>query len=126
MDTNDCNIFQTGNFTLASGEVSDFKIECDWLRDEDFYTFARQAVKILPPFGEVFGVPRGGLRFADALKRYATPDCKRVLIADDVLTSGGSIQRISKAFKNPLGIVIFARGPLPDWVKAIFVMTRPE
>ena len=34
------NIFQTGLYTLHSGEESNFKIECDNLTDDDLETIA--------------------------------------------------------------------------------------
>jgi hypothetical protein len=45
------------------------------------------------------------------------------LIVDDVLTTGASMEAArAKLWPGslPLGVVIFARGPCPDWVWPIF------
>lgn len=113
------SLFQLGPFTLPSGRVSHFKIECDLLTFEDYKSLARLAIEVLPPFGEVEGVPRGGILFADALRPYITTG--GLLIADDVWVSGLSMERHRKR-RDAIGIVVFARGPLSPWVKGLFVM----
>jgi hypothetical protein len=70
------SLFQLGDFTLASGASSLWKIECDALTPEDWQALAQMAVEILPPFGEVVGVPRGGVPFADALRPFVTKYCR--------------------------------------------------
>lgn len=83
------NLFQSGEFTLASGSKSYFKIEMDALKAEDWKTLAKMAVEhLLPPFAEVHGVPTGGQRFAEALEPYAKSNGpgRHRLICDDVLT----------------------------------------
>ncbi len=122
------NLFQRGDFVLASGARSDWKLECDALAPEDWAGLAAMAVKILPPFGFVEGVPRGGIPFAVALRRYAVEGCRTLIIAEDVLTTGGSMERFRidllvgtlVASVNPIGVVVFARGRCPDWVIPIF------
>ena len=113
------HLFNEGVFALHSGELSSWKIDCDSLTDEDWSTLARMAINVLPDFGKVVGVPKGGLSFANALKKYTT-EGSPVLIADDVLTTGGSMEEIRKGDKDVLGIVVFARKKPPDWVKALF------
>lgn len=113
------NLFQLGPFTLPSGKVSHFKIECDVLTADDWASLARLAVEVLPPFGEVEGVPRGGLAFADALRPYATDG--GLLIADDVWVSGLSMER-HREWRDAIGVVAFARGPLHPWVRPLFEM----
>lgn len=119
-------LFSSGNFILHSGQKSKFKIDCDALTDNDWATLASIAVKQLRPFHSVIGVPTGGLKFAEALKRYTTPGYPDLLIADDVLTTGDSlISWSSKTWmrmrEGPYqGVVAFARGPCPKWITPIF------
>ncbi len=125
------SLFQLGDFTLRSGQKSKWKIECDGLTGDDWSALAQMAVEILPPFGGVAGVPRGGWPFAAALALRATPGCKTFLVAEDVITTGGSILRYLEANPPPkdqwehvLGVCVFARGPVstPDWVTPLFSM----
>jgi orotate phosphoribosyltransferase len=116
------NLFQSGIFTLASGQTVNFKIECDALTEQDWKTLARIAAYVLPPFGNVIGVPTGGLPFAEALEEHATVG--PLLVADDVLTTGGSIGKYMA--KGDLGVVVFARGPCPPGVTALFTMYRAK
>jgi orotate phosphoribosyltransferase len=123
------SLFQYGTFTLASGQKSHWKIECDSLTPEDWEALAVMAAERLMPFGGVVGVPRGGLPFATALAAHVTPGVRRLLVAEDVLTTGGSIERFLEA--NPVqgglydhvqGVCVFARGPCPAWVMPLFQM----
>lgn len=117
------NLFQAGDFTLRGGRKSIFKLECDALTPEDWDGLAAMAVEFLPPFGSVVGVPRGGLRFADALRKYATSDSDLLLIAEDVCTTGGSMERFLEDVGSPSevwGVCVFARGPVPDWAESVF------
>lgn len=117
------NLFQFGSFILHSGEYSDFKIDCDALTDDDLKALAFITAKRLPPYWKVEGVPSGGLRFALSLQKYLSDIHTRfVLIVDDVLTTGASMER-QRDGRNAIGVVIFARGPVPDWVIPLFVMT---
>lgn len=123
------SLFQRGNFTLHSGEESWFKIDCDFLTDEDLDTLALLVAEDyrVGPFFIVEGVPTGGERFARALEKYAlskyaTARNPRVLIVDDVLTTGGSMERQRAGRDNVQGVVIFARGVCPDWVVPLFSM----
>lgn len=122
-------LFRYGNFTLASGVISSWKIDCDSLTPEDWEALAAMAVQILPPFGFVEGVPQGGIPFAKALAKYYTQGCRTLLIAEDVLTTGGSMTRFrdtliaeSYLYDHSIGIVVFARGRCPDWVTPLFQM----
>ncbi len=120
------SLFQRGNFVLNSGAISTWKIECDSLSDEDIEALAEMMRKLVRPFGEVEGVPRGGLRIAAAMKEFITPDCPILLIVDDVLTTGGSMQRMRQSHADRGkevwqidGCVIWARGKCPPWIRAV-------
>jgi hypothetical protein len=104
-------------FTMHSGATADFKIECAALTDEEIETFALLISKRFK-FGSVFGVPSGGNRIAGALRQYlsAIGPC---LVVDDVLTTGASINQFHR-HSSDIGVVLFARGPCPEWVHAIF------
>jgi hypothetical protein len=114
-------MFLLQEFTAHSGQRLDWKIECDNLTTADWMTLAKVAADMLPPFGAVEGVPSGGLALADALRTHATEG--PLLIVDDVLTTGGSMEH-HRAGRDAIGIVAFARGPLPPWVKAIFSVNQ--
>jgi hypothetical protein len=116
------NLFQLDPFTLPSGRVTHFKIECDALIAEDWASLARLAVEVVPPFGSVEGVPRGGLAFADALRPYATEG--PLLIADDVWVTGLSMERHRAGRGGCFGVVAFTRGTLLPWVRTLFQMTQ--
>ena len=121
------NLFQSGQFKLNSGKVSNFKIECDALTQEDIDTFAL-LISQKYKFKEVVGVPTGGIRIEDALKKYCINDeSLPLLIVDDVLTTGGSMERYKNAnedlgYDNIIGVVLFARNECPQWIDCIFKM----
>ena len=116
-------LFVNGEFTLHSGEASRWKIDCDALTSQDWRTLALIASTILPPFRAVEGVPRGGLPFAEALRKHAQPNNPEawLLIADDVGTTGASMEE-QRAGREAYGVVAFARGSLAPWIKPLFVM----
>jgi hypothetical protein len=112
------SLFELGPFTLPSGRATHFKIECDALTETDWAALARLAVELLPPFGHVEGVPRGGVPFARALERYVTPSSSRLLIADDVWVTGLSMER-HRSDRTAIGVVAFARNPVAAWVEPL-------
>lgn len=125
------SLFQTGKFTLHSGAESDWIIDCNALSDADIATLAHMASKLFfcRPFGRVVGIPRGGLRMAAAMEQYITPDAAPILLVDDVLTTGGSLQKVrldlhSQGVKRVRGLVIFSRNPvlvdIEPWITALF------
>lgn len=118
------SLFQLGSFTLHSGEPSAYKIDCDALTDDDIKTVAF-LMRGLRPFGRVEGVPRGGVRLADALRDLCSPDSSRVLIVDDVFTTGASMEQYRQRFPDAIGAVIFARKPTPPWIFALFSLNTP-
>ena len=116
------NLFQSGDFTLHSGEHSAFKIHCDVLTPADWETLAAMVAARIP-FRFAVGVPKGGLPFARALLRHEDRrrDDLPVLIVDDVLTTGASMEETRASMLNcPIvGVVVFARRECPDWIHPI-------
>lgn len=117
-------LFQTGYFILHSGQRSNFKIDCDALSDEDIKSLANIISRKFV-FRKVIGIPRGGLRLAKALEKFVDITSEIILIVDDVLTTGQSMEEARAEFSkegNVWGVVIFARNRPPDWVVPIFRM----
>lgn len=113
------SLFQLGNFTLSSGLQSVWKIDCDALTDDDWQCLAWLVAKrLMIQFGQVLGVPRGGLKLAEALVPYATEG--PLLIVDDVLTTGRSMEIFKKDWPDCIGVVVFARERCPSWVTPLF------
>lgn len=115
------NLFRTGDFALSSGRRSNWKIDCEALTAWDWKTLALMLAERLPAFGKVEGVPRGGLLLAAAMEAYATSGESRLLVVDDVLTSGASMEKV-RAGRHAVGAVVFARGSCPWWVMPLFQM----
>lgn len=128
------SLFQLGDFDLHSGGKSKWKIECDELTEEDWRTLAAIAMERFNlRFSEVYGVPYGGLAFANALHEYRVKNKDAaLLLVDDVLTTGNSLyidigsyngQRLLSAMDEGrviLKMVAFARGKVPDGVYAVW------
>ena len=113
------NLFVKGAVRLHAGGISMWKIECDALTKEDWEGLALIAMeKYSLAFREVVGIPRGGLQFAKALEPYRS--LGGLLVVDDVLTTGTSMQEYLNKYENSSGLVAFARGLLPDNVKAVW------
>jgi len=116
-------LFQRGDFIANSGKSLSFKVECDALGQKSIETLAWQ-IGTQFRFRRVVGVPSGGDGLAQALQKY----CKQsgpTLIVDDVLTTGRSMERmraklLSEGHEEVIGTVIFARGPLPGWIHALW------
>lgn len=126
------NLFQFGDFTLASGASSRWKIKCDALTNNDWDALAAMLVEHLPrKFGQVIGVPRGGIPFEKALEPYANPNVRRVLVVDDVWTTGGSMKAFIEKHQELQAMygmgyldraVVFARNMPPPSVVPLFQM----
>jgi orotate phosphoribosyltransferase len=128
------NLFNIGEFSLASGRKSRFKIDCDALSDEDIETLAAMLYYRFDKFRmsgrgfhSVYGVPSGGLRLAKAMEQYATEDGKFTIIVDDVWTTGISMNKYVEDMKIKVGDmkpllkgVIFSRNATPMDVEALF------
>lgn len=120
------SLFEYGDFTLNSGAKAKWKIECDALTVADLRALAFMAAQVLPPFYAAVGVPRGGTVLAEAVNEYKSHG--PWLVVDDVLTTGGSMERqrarLDTANGPTLGLVLFARGPCPPWVRALFQLPQ--
>lgn len=140
------NLFQRGEFTLHNGSHTSWKIDCDALTYEDFAALADFVVAtsrgdfedetlhrgLCLEFTEVYGVPTGGTAFAAALNKYCKPVRGRdkILIVDDVMTSGGSLYEVRAALLEERpdaqvqAVVIFNRGKFTEedhrWIVPIF------
>jgi len=122
-------LFQEVDFTGHSGDQLHWKIEMDVLHEREWECIARMIMEYTKPFGEVVGIPRGGLKLSSPLEKYATNDPQHpLLIVDDVLTTGGSMEHFCEQYfrnREPrpyIGWVVFARAYCPSWVKALFQM----
>ena len=114
-------------FKSHSGLELDFKIDCDYLTDSDIECIAKLIAK-RTAFGHVYGIPRGGMRLEKALKPYHNDNVSTVLVVDDVLTTGQSMEGIRVFFEehgfDVIGWVIFARKTPPEWVNAVFTLNE--
>jgi len=125
------SLFSFGHFELHSGELSRFKIDCDYLTDDDLLACAK-IIQAHLYFNKVYGISTGGLKLAKKLEEYvATSVSGHLLIVDDVFTSGQSMEfaRARKVneghdFNLILGAVIFARNPTPDWIFPVFSLSK--
>lgn len=112
------SLFREGDFVAASGNVLPWKVECDVLTADDWRVLAKTVADVIQ-FGAIEGVPRGGLSFAQALEPYMA-DEGPLLIVDDVLTTGASMERHRRG-RDAIGIVAFARvKDLPPWISAVW------
>jgi orotate phosphoribosyltransferase len=123
------NLFQSGEFILASGEEATWKIDCDALTDDDWETLAWMLMEHLKPFAFVYGVPTGGEPLAAALKKYTDVGASKTLLVDDVWTTGKSMTKHIQTLNGgkghewrPQKAVIFARGHVPKDVVVLFKM----
>ena len=119
-------LFEKKKFTMHSGDIGHWKIECDALTDSDWETLAfiiSQKYK----FRNVFGIPTGGTKLSEILKKYRSREGRINLIVDDVLTTGKSMEELKSNIMEALpivGVVLFARGECPEWIKPIFQMWK--
>jgi hypothetical protein len=69
--------------------------------------------------GSVVGIPRGGWPIANALQKYCSGWAGGRLLVDDVWTTGATMENEKKDHTD-IGVVLFARGPCPEWVHPVF------
>lgn len=117
-------LIQYGEFRSHSGVLLPYKIDCDALSDGTLEGIA-QVIASKFRFGEVIGIPRGGLRLATALADHSIPGYPPIVV-DDVMTTGGSMEETRAKLPEPEkvnGIVIFNRSPSPpSWVWSNFTV----
>lgn len=133
------SFFQLGEFKSHSGIILPWKVECSKLTPEDLDCLARIISDNVGIFHGAHGVVRGGVLLASALQKYKTIHPGHysspsesvggtILLVDDVLTTGASMEEARESWRrlypkpkwNITGAVIFARGPCPDWVRAVW------
>lgn len=119
-------LFSSGKFKSHSGIELPFKIDCDYLNNEDIECIA-EYIASKCSFGMVFGIPSGGDRLTEALEQYVKPDAPfNVLIIDDVLTTGSSMEYEKASMPDQvhpddiIGWVIFARVEPAQWINYMF------
>jgi hypothetical protein len=126
-------LFTPGPFESRSGKIlEDGKIDCDALSTVEMEWCADYIARRVK-FSGVMSVSTGGDRLEEFLRPHRLISGP-TLIVDDVLTTGESMEKTKRDFLNEgsfgllpggteiIGYVIFARGPLPPWIKAIFYM----
>ncbi len=121
------NLIQLGNWILSSGKKADFKLVADRFIEENLEGLVYLVrKKMMIPYSTVEGIPTGGTRLATALLRKSASYVDPHLIVDDVLTTGRSMERAkSQYIQTPVvGLVVFARGPCPSWIKAVFTLPK--
>lgn len=121
------SLFQQGDFHLHSGMNTKWKVDCDYLISDDWNTLTDIAVEKLQKvsFIAVHGIPSGGILLANRLSYHITYNSNHtLLIVDDVLTTGKSMEEARERwifkYQKIIGLVVFARGPCPDWVTSIW------
>lgn len=106
-------LFRWGQFKSAAGHDLDWKIECDALDEDDWRCIASVCAPMVGPFRDVVGVPRGGLKLAQAIRSRRSRRAERVLVVDDVWTTGMSMMRVvAELGLQPgewRGLVVFSR-----------------
>ena len=122
------NLFQYRDCVSHSGLPLKWKIDCDALTDEDWACLAKLVAKNIS-FGKVIGVPKGGLKFAEALRPYIDDTHEVILIVDDVMTTGNSIFAEKKKLPKEAiveAVVVFNRAAVyPYWIRPIFTARWP-
>ena len=128
----DMDLFQKCDFISHAGLHLKWKIEMDALSDAEWDTCATMIMEYQKrPFYKAEGIPRGGVKLANAFNKYASGDpSDQVLICDDVYTTGTSFRDYIDVYYPMWTMgqgyrwVVFARKPSyeKDFVKALFTM----
>ncbi len=117
------NLLQFGWFSSHSKFQLPWKVDCDAFRDDDWKCIA-SIIRWKFAFGKVVGIPRGGSRLGYILEPY-TEIGYPTLIVDDVLTTGRSMEKARREVDGPIiGVVVFARGRVDDWIWPIFQVSE--
>ena len=125
------DLFQSIDFKSHSGLDLNWRIECDALSDDEWFTISKMIMELTPPFQQAVGIPEGGVKLGKLLNEHATGNEKDpICIVDDVLTTGKSMKHFLKQhyqhkfWPTTIGWVVFARIQTPNWVRALFQMPR--
>lgn len=123
--------FRWGSYRSASGQQLRFKLECDELLPDDWECIT-ELINERVQFKRVFGVPTGGFKIQRVLRKFEQPKKDlRILIIDDIYTTGGSIATYREWLSKHIGVhnmdnyvggVLFKRNeiaPEHSWVKAL-------
>jgi hypothetical protein len=80
------DLFQQVEFISHAGIPMTWKIEMDALTDAEWAACAKMVMEYQKrPFYKAVGIPRGGVKFANALNKYASGDPNdEVMVVDDV------------------------------------------
>ena len=129
-------LFQDGDFKSHAGLPLKWKLECDAITDDEWRCLAKMVMDYQErPFYKAVGIPRGGLKFAEAMNEYASgTEEDSIMICDDVFTTGTSFKEfINENYPmwsagQGFRWVVFARRPCyehPHHVRALFTMPNP-
>ena len=130
------SLFQDGNFKSHAGLPLKWKLECDAITDDEWRCLAKIVMEYQErPFYKAVGIPRGGLKFAEAMNKYASGNEEdSIMVCDDVFTTGTSFKEfINENYPmwsagQGFRWVVFARRPCyehPHHVRALFTMPNP-
>lgn len=118
-------LFSTGRYQLNSGVISPWIIDCRALSEYDWEALALIAMeKFSLEFYGTIGIPKGGLGLSQAMYKHKSNRLghAKVLICDDVYTTGNSMNEF-RHNPNTIGLVAFARvKPKEDWIHAIWTL----
>lgn len=118
-------LFQKKEFLSHSGKKLKFKVDCDYLTQEEIDLFAEHIASLFK-FGNVEGVPTGGLRLAKSLEKHIIPNHETLLIVDDVLTTGKSMEE-QRNGRKAVGVVLFCRtAEFPEWICPLWILNIGE
>lgn len=115
------SLFELGVCKLHSGVTSEWRINFEELGINSVKTLAYLISTRVQPFGIVEGVPTGGLLLADAMKDYVDTSSDVLLIVDDVITTGTSMERHRNG-RNAIGFAVFDRrvGNPSPWIRTLW------
>lgn len=122
------DLFQQQKFTSHAGIPMTWKIEMDAISDKEWDCLAAMIMDYQKgPFSKVVGIPRGGIKLQNALRKYSEWEQKHPwLVVDDVYTTGTSFREFCTTKETMFAYkwVIFARKPVDvdSGVRALFTM----
>lgn len=119
-------LFSTGRYQLNSGVISPWIIDCRALSEYDWEALALIAMeKFKLDFYDSEGIPRGGTALSKAMYKHKSNRLghAKILICDDVYTTGASMREYKDLYSDVIGLVAFARvKPKEDWIHAIWTL----